>query len=151
MQIRRKEIQPFKNIYDEVQKCVEKIIANTIYPTFLQSQIFIQYVGTKDAIINSTSSNTTNTQGTTCTTTSSTTQCSSDGIVTAVTTSSRMTIDTSPLTATYNLQTLHEDTELKLSDVTVLTKTTTDRPMPKLTREALLATQKGRLEVRPQG
>lgn len=56
-----------------------------------------------------------------------------------------------PLVTSTNLQTLHEDAELNLSEEPTLTKTTTDRPMPKLTKDLLLATQKGRLEVRPQG
>lgn len=126
-------------------------MAHTIYPTFLQSDIFIQYIeqNTKDSTINATSTSTTSTQFSTLA--GAAAQSSSDGNATAVATSSRMTIDTSPLIATSNLQTLHEDLELKLSDVAASSKTTTDRPMPKLTKDLLLATQKGRLEVRPQG
>lgn len=58
------------------------------------------------------------------------------------------TVGLSPLMSS-NLQTLHEDTELTISNEPSSTKTTTDQP--KLTKDFLLATQKDRLELRPPG
>lgn len=65
-------------------------------------------------------------------------------------------LDTKPISSTSqtnssDLQTLHEDTELNLSDGSNLTKTTTDRPLPKLTEDRRLKTERRRLEVRPPG
>lgn len=49
------------------------------------------------------------------------------------------------------LPTLHEDSELVMSERASVMKTSTDRHVPKLSHEMLLVTQKGRLEVRPPG
>lgn len=165
LRISRKEIDPIGNIFDEFQKDIEKRIEETSYRTFLASDAFIQYVrcneqNTKNPIINVpytstiTSTNTGTNQTTTTqanATTSNAGANSSDGSTTATNKISSMTVDLSPLHSSSNLQTLHEDSELKLSDVPVLSRTTTDRPMPKLTKDLLLATQKNRMEVRPQG
>lgn len=76
----------------------------------------------------------------------------SDGGGAAATAFSRINVDGLPsLINTSNLQTLHEDTELKLNAKSHSMKPRTVRTMPKLTEDLLLATQKGRLEVRPQG
>lgn len=56
---------------------------------------------------------------------------------------------TNLLTGAVNLQTLHEDVELKLVDGAHTLKSSTLRP--KLTSDLLLRTQDRRLEVRPQG
>lgn len=156
------QIDPILNIFDKFQNDIEKRIEETSYRTFLQSSAFISYVNQYTINVPCTSSSTsistnpgiylaTTTQTSTATT-SNVTLCSSDGNATAsVITVNQMPIELPQLHLSSNLQTLHEDSELKTSDLQHTTKTTTDRPMPKLTKEVLLATQNKRMQVRPQG
>ncbi|XP_031626193.1 axin-like isoform X2 [Contarinia nasturtii] len=153
----RKESTPNPHVFDDLQKTVADMIATTTYRAFLQSDMFIQYVHNKEfekpTIANANQPNYTsnvasasNSSSSNSTATASMTSSTTDSAATF----SGMTVELSPLLTTPTLQTLHEDTELKLSQSTS-TKTTTDRPMPKLTSENLLATERRRLEIRPQG
>lgn len=142
-QIIAKKIPPNPYLFDELQRKVVDDIAEKLYPTFLQSDVFIQF------------NNEQNRRDVTNNTTDQASAGSSSDAATSNTDGaasySGMAVDLTPLISTSNLQTLHEDTELTISTEPIATKTTTDRPMPKLTKDLLLATQKGRLEVRPQG
>lgn len=133
------------NIFNELQSTVKGVIASTSYQTFLTSEFFIRYVeeqerqyetkpsvsgaNTTSAVNNTVSSN------------------DADGAVGFT----GMTIELSPLLPLSNLQTLHEDSELNFSEQSTMPKRMTARPMPKLTPELLLATEQGRLEVKPPG
>lgn len=145
-QIIARKIPPNPNVFDELQVNVQEIMAKKLYPEFLKSETFIQFIeqnsrGTKNptTIRPSTSSNSNIIINTTTSNT--------DGaaIISAI------NVGLSPSTS--NLQTLHEDAELTLNNEPISTKKTTDRSMqrPTLTRDRLLATQNERLEIRPQG
>lgn len=136
-QIAKSEIEPIKKIYEDLQNIVEQIIATTIYPAFRQSDVFIHYISQNAKGLENIQSTTASQAS--C---SSSTACSSsDGTASF----SRMT-GLPPILSSSNLQTLHEDSELKISDEPILTKATTNRPKPKLTKDLLLRTQEGRLE-----
>lgn len=174
--IKKLELPPDHLIFDGVQKAIFDIIKTTIYPHFKSSTDFIQYVSqieqsvdtstivaaaatasTSAALIPTASQPRTNllnkisdisTDGNTNPTylsknnnnTSSINNNSSGGNV--------------PASIAHNvpilneLPTLAEDSELVITDRTTLIKPST---RPKLTKEMLLATQAGRLEVRPAG
>lgn len=166
LQISRKEIEPVPRIFDDLQKKVEKIIEKEVYPAFLMSDIFIEFVQSRqDEGITVEIANETNTLPTQIDSSSASGLCSSNSSSrTDITASTAPMTDghvasaynlmnadlISPIINASNLQTLHEDSELKLNAESHSTKSRTEgRPM--LTKELLLATQKGRLEVRPQG
>lgn len=147
---------------------MEKIIEKEVYPAFLTSDVFIEFIQTKeDEATTVENVNETNTLPMPAGSSGAISICSSShtnmlGLVpntsdgggnggnSATTAYNRINVDLiSPFNAP-NLQTLHEDSELKLNTESHSAKSRTDgRPM--LTKELLLATQKGRLEVRPQG
>lgn len=144
-QIIARKIPPNPNVFDELQANVQETMAKKLYPEFLKSETFIQFIDqnsrdTKNpttAVRPSTSSNSN--------INSNTTTSNTDGA--AIISGINVGLSTS------NLQTLHEDAELTLNNEPISTKKTTDRSMqrPTLTRDRLLATQNERLEIRPQG
>lgn len=143
-QIIARKIPPNPNVFDELQANVQETMAKKLYPEFLQSETFIQFIeqnsrDTKNptTIRSSTSSNSN--------INSNTTTSNTDGA--AIVSGINVGLSTS------NLQTLHEDAELKLNNEPISTKKSTDRSMqrPTLTKDRLLATQNERLEIRPQG
>lgn len=143
-QIIARKIPPNRNVYDELQKNVEEIIAKRIYPEFLKSDVFIEYVEQHSRNnIKSITNQASTSRNSNSNININNTACNTDG------NASYSTVGLSPLVMSPNLQTLHEDTELTISNEPISTKTTTDQP--KLTRDFLLATQKSRLEVRPPG
>lgn len=134
------ELPPDPHVFDELQQKVRDKIANEIYPKFLTSNVLIEFVE-KHKDIDAKPINITNQAS-----------CISHVVSSSIADGAAgFTVGLTPLVAPSNLQTLHEDAELNLNDGPTLKKTTTDRPMPKLTLDNLLATQQGRLEVRPQG
>lgn len=150
--INKRKIPANANIFDELQKQIKEIIRNTTYIAFFRSDFFIQYVedrqkefDTKSVAIQNQASGSSNASSAIATTSAGTASFA-DGFA-----GFSGKTELPPLKPSTNLQTLHEDAELNLSEEPNLKKTTTDRPMPKLTKDLLLATQKGRLEVRPQG
>lgn len=166
----QKKIEPQPHIFDELQKEVEKIIEKEVYPAYLTSDNFIKYIqncedGAAAAEVTNTPPLPANSSGSSYSVASGSSSSTAvamhsmvastpDGADGAAATSfSRINDVTvhSPFINTSNLQTLHEDTELKLNAKSHSMKPRTVRPMPKLTEDLLLATQKGRLEVRPQG
>lgn len=171
LQILRNEVEPQPHIFDDLQRRVEQIIEREVYPAFLTSDLFIEYTQSQDegataaepepdtVNVFDTQSMHSNSSGKSCGSGNSGSISSifvnvSDGMSGggAGATYSRMNVDIlSPLINASNLQTLHEDSELKLNAKSHSMKPRTARPMPKLTEDLLLATQKGRLEVRPQG
>lgn len=147
-QIIARKIPPNPNVFDELQANVQEIMAKKLYPEFLKSETFIQFIeqnsrDTKNptTVRPSTSSNSN--------INSNTTTSNTDGAANI----SGINVGLSPSMTTSNLQTLHEDAELTLNNEPISTKKTTDRSMqrPTLTRDRLLATQNERLEIRPQG
>lgn len=171
-QIKRNEIEPQPHIFDELQKKVEQIIEREVYPAFLTSDCFIEYTqnrenGATETVseaetvnvadthplhLSSSSSSCSGASGNVSSNMHSMVVNTSDGVSGAATTFSRINVDLMPqFINTSNLQTLHEDSELKLNAKSHSVKPRTARPTPKLTEDLLLATQKGRLEVRPQG
>lgn len=141
-QIAKKEIPPNPNIFDELQKEVEITIGTKIYPSFLLSPVFIEFA--EQAKQQRTSSSV---DGRASVSNANI----ADGTTVYDNFSSASTVELLPLAGAANLQTLHEDVELKLNEGAHPSKSTSGRPMPKLTSDLLLATQKRRLEVRPQG
>lgn len=141
----QKKIPPSANVFDELQKQVKETIAATSYQTFLVSDFFIKYVEEQEkkfeakAVVTATSL------------ASAINNAVAGGAADDAARLTGRTIELSPLLMSSNLQTLHEDTELNLSEKSTLTKTTTDRPMPKLTIGRLLDSQEERLKVRPPG
>ncbi|XP_055311072.1 axin [Sitodiplosis mosellana] len=142
-----KKSPPNTNIFDDLQQQLKETIASSSYRTFLLSAFFIDYVEEqkkkyepKPRITAASLASAMNNVAVASS--------SADG---ATGFSRPMTVELSPLLTSSNLQTLHEDAELTLSKEPTLTKTTTDRPMPKLTEGLLLVTQNRRLEVRPEG
>lgn len=147
-EIVQKKNPPNTNIFDDLQQRLKETIASTSYQTFLLSEFFINYVEEQKKKYESrpriTAANLASAINNVAVASSS-----ADG---AAVFTGPMTVELSPLLLTSsNLQTLHEDAELNISKEPNLTKTTTDRPMPKLTEGLLLVTQNKRLEVRPEG
>lgn len=139
------------------------MIEKNIHPAFCKSDIFIQFCNQNNEEELAAAVKLTNTSAAQTSSSGAVMQnmvasrplaCISDGGagLSAATTYNRPNVDlVSSLINPSNLQTLHEDSELKLNTESHSTKARTDRPTPKLTKDLLLATQKGRLEVRPQG
>lgn len=142
LQILRNEIEPQPHIFDDLQKRVEQIIEKEVYPAFLTSDLFIEYTQSREDGAKAIEA--------------------APEIANVPMHTKRMNSMHSMFINAYdglpsslinspNLQTLHEDSELRLNAKSHSMKPRTARPMPKLTEDLLLATQKGRLEVRPQG
>lgn len=139
-QIIARKIPPNPNVFDELQANVQETMAKKLYPEFLQSETFIQFIEQNSRDTKNPTTVRSNSNINSNTTTSNT-----DGA--AIVSGINVGLSTS------NLQTLHEDAELMLNNEPISTKKTTDRSMqrPTLTRDRLLATQNERLEIRPQG
>lgn len=135
------------DLYDQMQQDVERIINETTYPNFLQSDMYVKHVSEvqnalekgitvkPDLITNAVV--TTNTTATTSTITS-------EG-------SSKF------LSRSSTLPTLHEESELLSAEqdfsggaASVVSSNGSKLPLS-LTRDALMATQRRRLEMRPPG
>lgn len=113
------------HIFDHIQQEIVRIINDTTYPNFLQSELYIQHIynAEQNAAMHSAS------------TTSSSGSCSAPNV---------------PRSST--LPTLHEDTELSISDsMGQVAGSSGEKPHVRLTKNLLLATQERRLELRPQG
>ncbi|CRK99467.1 CLUMA_CG012685, isoform A [Clunio marinus] len=144
------------DLFDQMQKDVEQVINATTYPNFLQSDMYLQYVQTFHSAIDrshnpaSISASTTTTNSTT---TSSFTFSDASSIL---------------LSRSSTLPTLHEEGEalnLEISEgaiggfndlnsnrVPTLSSSSSSSKVPmSLTKDALLATQMRRLEMRPPG
>lgn len=139
-QIIARKIPPNPNVFDELQANVQETMAKKLYPEFLQSETFIQFIEQNSRDTKNPTTVRSNSNINSNTTTSNT-----DGA--AIVSGINVGLSTS------NLQTLHEDAELKLNNEPISTKKSTDRSMqrPTLTKDRLLATQNERLEIRPQG
>lgn len=123
---------PNVNLFDAAQKEVERLICNTTYPNFLNSDIYLQYVQSIQNVASSGSD-----------ITSSESSSSSSSI------SAR---DMALLNQTSGpLPTLHEDAELITTQPheKPLTHQSSIEPM-RLTKDLLLVTQNRRLDVRPK-
>lgn len=188
--IKKNELPPDRTIFDGLQKAIYGIIQRTVYPSFLLSSDFVEYVSKIEQNVDVTTIGTSATTAiltsavlaptasiaplptTRTTLLSKISDSSSDGNTNSLHPSnnnnnnntivnnnsasiSKPDIATAAIPATLSipndLPTLHEDSELVMSERSTLMKTSTDRHLPKLTHEMLLATQKGRLEVRPPG
>lgn len=113
------------HIFDHMQQDIVRIINDTTYPNFLQSDPYIQHIynAEQSAAMHSAS------------TTSSSGSCSAPNVQRSST-----------------LPTLHEDTELSISDsMGQVAGSSGDKPHARLTKNLLLATQERRLELRPPG
>ncbi|XP_055695508.1 axin [Lutzomyia longipalpis] len=127
---RHNKIQLGANIYDQMQKDVERAINESTYLHFLKSEIYLEHVRVM-----------TSTGGT-----------SAQPIPSASSSSG----GSEQLTRSFTLPTLHEDSELTLGEAScasgsqIGSRTPADVPM-RLTRDALLATEQRRLEIRPSG
>lgn len=133
------------NVLDTVQKSVENVISQTTYPSFLGSDLYLQYVEelqnaatTGGCIVPSASLTASSSSS------SSTTSLSSYDSLGACSTNLQ-----EHLTKNSILPTLHEDSELAIAEAATANKLVSSNP--KLTEDLLLATQKRRLEVRPPG
>ncbi|XP_055924019.1 axin isoform X2 [Eupeodes corollae] len=187
----KNEIALSPKIYDSLQQDVEKTINERIYPTFLGSEMYIEYIQQMSAAQERFSGATPSTSGSSSSAsggggngnlgasggcsgknpalipmaalaagTSGATvgSCSASGSVYGPSTSASSSgsvsaTDTLPRSST--LPTLHEDSELSISDDFEKLRVeggrmSADMPM-RLTRDLLLATQKRRLEIRPPG
>lgn len=187
----KNEIALSPKIYDSLQQDVEKTINERIYPTFLGSEMYIEYIQQMSAAQERFSGATSSTSGSSSSAsggggngnlgasggcsgknpalipmaalapgTSGATvgSCSASGSVYGPSTSASSSgsvsaTDTLPRSST--LPTLHEDSELSISDDFEKLRVeggrmSADMPM-RLTRDLLLATQKRRLEIRPPG
>lgn len=133
--IQKEETQPDPNIFDDIQREVEKTISENIYPSFFHSPVFIEFANKNaESVVAETSVIPNN----------------ADGTFNTNKIASSASVDL--LSNAMSLQTLHEDVELKLNENTHPSKSSsTHRSTPKLTSDLLLATQKKRLEVRPSG
>lgn len=149
----KNENQISSNIYDQMQKDVEKIINETTYPNFLRSDIYVQHVQNMQVGLGSACSGATGT----CSVTSASYGYGGGGSSNPTSTSSSSGSCSAQeyLKRSSTLPTLHEDCELvceNLQELEVNEENSAPVGMPvKLTRDLLLATQKRRLEVRPPG
>lgn len=155
--ILKNEIEPDANIYNDVQRQVEEQITLTTFPKFFQSKFYFDYAeqvqrpavpvnnnyGIGYAACNS--GNSINQYGG---------EMESGRTTAANLVSPCDSLDASCLNLQESLMmnsvlpTLHEGTELTVHDVS--TKSLGSKK-PKLTKEALLATEMRRLEIRPAG
>ncbi|XP_055716596.1 axin isoform X2 [Phlebotomus papatasi] len=127
---RHNKIQLSANIYDQMQKDVERAINESTYLHFLKSEIYLEHVR-----------NMTSTGG---------------AGAPQIPSASSSSGGSEQLTRSFTLPTLHEDSELTLGEASCASgsqmgsRTPADVPM-RLTRDALLATEQRRLEIRPSG
>ncbi|XP_059620676.1 axin isoform X3 [Phlebotomus argentipes] len=124
---RHSQTQLSANIYDQMQKDVERAINESTYLRFLKSEIYLEHV-----------------------------RAMMSAGAPQMPSASSSSGESEQLTRSFTLPTLHEDSELTLSEASVAGGsqmgggTAADVPM-RLTRDALLATEKRRLEIRPSG
>ncbi|KAH8275975.1 hypothetical protein KR044_011371, partial [Drosophila immigrans] len=130
--IKSNEIPLNTHIYDGMQNHVKTTIRDNIYPSFLCSEMYIQYVQQMSAAKEHFS----------CSASSASAMRKQSRISTAGDTAI-------PLGGSSTLPTLHEDAALSTGDDLEKVKAN-DIPM-RLTRDLLIATQKRRLEIRPPG
>lgn len=153
--IRKNELPPNKLIFDDLQMQIGEIINTTIYKLFFQSDVFFQYVEQikRNNVAQATA--TANIHVASCSKASGISPDGNTNLCNNNNNSIKTEILSSPIISNLSfsneLPILHEGTELVMNERTTTIKPLTDRSMPKLTKEALLATQKGRLEVRPPG
>lgn len=130
------------HVYDHMQQDVVRIIADTTYPSFLQSELYIQYVAHVQSVAAENAAVAIHTLAATNT-----------GGSTSSSSGSGSANERLPRSST--LPTLHEDTELSITDdmsPLPLCETHTPNEMPmRLTKDLLLATQRRRLDIRPPG
>ncbi|GAB0094956.1 Axin [Sergentomyia squamirostris] len=125
--IRHNKAHLSTNIYDEIQKDVERAINESSYLQFLKSEIYLEYVRSSGAV----------------------------GAGVLPTSASSSSGGSEQLTRSFTLPTLHEESELSLGDAAAAmsqmgNRTPANMPI-RLTLDALLATQNRRLEIRPSG
>lgn len=152
----KNEIPLSPNIYDALQQSTENTIREKIYPNFLRSDMYFNYIqqmsAAQERCTGAGAGVVTTGKGTAAPGTSSagglygpSTSASSSGSGSAT--------DTLPRSST--LPTLHEDTELTINhdfDNLRMTESRISAEMPmRLTRDLLLATEERRLEIRPPG
>ncbi|XP_034097970.1 axin-like [Drosophila albomicans] len=140
--IKSNEIPLNSHIYDSMQQNVKSTIRDNIYPSFLCSEMYIQYIQKMSAMKEHLSS-------------SVTTLDSTDGGPASFASSGNSASAANTLPRSSTLPTLHEDSTLSLCDNLDNVKADNERaqndvPM-RLTRDLLMATQKRRLEIRPPG
>lgn len=158
----KNELPPTPNIYDELKKDVQEFVNNTTYPNFLMSDYYRDYA-TRVKKMAATSP----VYGEPVSTMSSGSNVNSGPFgsygASSVSGGASAIGPLSPcdslaascsnlqesMISSATLPTLHEDSELKMNDVS--TSRSMNVAKPKLTREMLLATQSRRLEVRPPG
>ncbi|XP_075231655.1 protein axin isoform X2 [Lycorma delicatula] len=129
-------------VFDRSQKEVERLITETTYPNFLQSDLYLQHVQT---VQNGSSSSSGSASGSSSGSSNGSCSGSSGGIAVG---SGSITTVSNTVTSSC-LATLHEDCELGASD-TVAHSTPPLTALP-LTRDMLLVTQKRRAsELRPK-
>lgn len=141
-----------QNIYDPLQKSAEHTIREKIYPNFLRSDMYIQYIQQMSALhdrlepCGSADSMQVGDVGQPYGTRSAGALYGPS--VSASSSGSGSATDTLPKSST--LPTLHEDTELATCNVFDNLQLSGGMPM-RLTRDLLLRTQARRLDVRPAG
>lgn len=137
-------------VFDRSQKEVERIITETTYPSFLQSDLYLQHV---QAVQNGSSSSSGSASGCSSGSSNGSYSASSGGTtsgggVIAGSSSGIATVGNTISSSGGCLATLHEDCELDANDTAHGTPSLTALP---LTRDMLLVTQKRRAsELRPK-
>lgn len=134
------------DVYDQMQHDVERIINETTYPNFLQSEMYLQYVqqATQCAIDRSQISQTITSSTTTTSSTISETSSKLISRSSTLPTLMEEVADGSSMDAI--------EAAVGFSDAINRVPSNTSSKVPmSLTKEAILATQKRRLEVRPPG
>ncbi|XP_058823873.1 axin isoform X2 [Topomyia yanbarensis] len=159
----KNEILLAPDIFDQMQADVAAVIGNTTYPNFLQSDLYIQYIQNMQTSSGSGSG------ATSCTGIPLGISGASTGALSSMTNSSSMS--ELVLHSSSALPTLHEDSELVNADsieqlygalgpgiagssISVISSVSgagSGKPAMTLTKDALMATQKRRLEMRPPG
>lgn len=150
-QIFKGELPVNVNIFDKVQKTVEKKINDTTYPCFLCSEIYRRHI---EEVQNAIAANNMSMPSATVSgRLSSSSPSSSSSSTTSLSSYDSMGACSISLQEHSKknaiLPTLHEDSELTIADEP--TAKTLDNSVPTLTEDWLLATQKRRLEIRPPG
>lgn len=139
------------DLFDQMQQDIEKIINETTYPNFLQSEMYLQYVQSYQSTVERSHAPAGSiTTSTTTTTTSTTSEASSKF-----------------LSRSSTLPTLHEEGDGHITEgsdgaggghsetsnrVPTISNSSSSSKVPmSLTKDALMATQRRRLEMRPPG
>lgn len=144
------EIIVTPDLYDQMQSDVERIINETTYPNFLQSDMYLQHIREQNSLEKSSNQNF-NVSTSSITTTATVTSITSES-------SSKF------LSRSSTLPTLHEETELGNAEQpdtatgSVINEGSrapaggaNGKPPLSLTKDALMVTQRRRLELRPPG